>query len=545
MRTVPNKEDLFNEFKSDMKEKNGLPDSELIETVIGMANAEGGTIYVGVEDDGEITGLTKQHKDSIGVMAFIANKTVPSISTRAEVIIEDGIDVLKIEVPKSRSIAACANGKVLRRRLKFDGSPEVVPLFPYEISSRLSDLSLLDFSSRVLEDATIGDFDRSEYEHIRQIIQNNPGGDKNLLELQEEDFYKALHFVIEKEGIFRPTVTGILFAGKKESIKRLIPTYKASFQVLVGTSVKLNETLYDPLIRVIEKFTTYFTAWNPEKEIGYGIFRIPVPEFSFYAFREGLLNGFCHRDYTQLGDVRVLIDDEGMTISSQGGFIEGVNSENLISVEPHGRNPCLSEVFKRLGLVEKTGRGIDRIYEGSILFGRPWPDYSDSTSTIVKLFIPRAEPDMEFAKMIMDEQKKRGVLFSINALMILSFLKNKHKASLEQISKGIHASTLRTTQALDTLVATGLVSAVEAGSYILGSKKKNNLGDMRYGSIDKESIIKFAHDHDGLVSKEDLVSAFNVNQSQAYKLIRELVDDEKLVVNQRGKYANYKLADGV
>ena len=38
-------------------------------------------------------------------------------------------------------------------------------------------------------------------------------------------------------------------------------------------------------------------------------------------------------------------------------------------------------------LAEKTGRGIDRIYEGSIIFGRPWPDYTDSTSRTVKLFI--------------------------------------------------------------------------------------------------------------------------------------------------------------
>ena len=43
--------------------------------------------------------------------------------------------------------------------------------------------------------------------------------------------------------------------------------------------------------------------------------------------------------------------------------------------------------MKRIGLAEKTGRGIDRIYEGSILFGRPWPDYSESTSRSVKLFI--------------------------------------------------------------------------------------------------------------------------------------------------------------
>ena len=106
-----------------------------------------------------------------------------------------------------------------------------------------------------------------------------------------------------------------------------------------------------------------------------------------------MINAFCHRDYTMLGTVRVLIDDEGMTISSPGGFIDGVTLENLLTVEPHGKNPALADALKRIGLAEKTGRGIDRIYEGSIIYGRPWPDYSETTSTNVRLFIQRAKAD--------------------------------------------------------------------------------------------------------------------------------------------------------
>lgn len=229
MRTIPEKEDLFTEFKSDTKEKNGLPDSELIEAVVGMANAEGGILYVGVEDDGEMTGLTKQHKDAIGVMALIANSTVPSISTRADIITENQIDVLQIEVPKARTVTATSSGKTLRRRLKFDGTPEAVPLFPYEIPSRLSELSLLDFSAQPVDGATEDDLDILEFEHLRSIIKNNPGSDKSLLELNQEDFYKALHFVTEENDKTVPTVTGLLFLGKTESLKRFMPTYRASF----------------------------------------------------------------------------------------------------------------------------------------------------------------------------------------------------------------------------------------------------------------------------------------------------------------------------
>ena len=113
-----------------------------------------------------------------------------------------------------------------------------------------------------------------------------------MLELNKEDFYKALHFVAEENGKTVPTVTGLLFLGKTESLKRFMPTHRASFQVLSGTNVKINETSNKPLGKMFERFSTYFTAWNPEKEMEYGLFRIPVPEFTLAAFREGFIECF-------------------------------------------------------------------------------------------------------------------------------------------------------------------------------------------------------------------------------------------------------------
>ncbi|MCI5586571.1 MAG: hypothetical protein MR384_01570 [Lachnospiraceae bacterium] len=62
---------------------------------------------------------------------------------------------------------------------------------------------------------------------------------------------------------------------------------------------------------------------------------------------------------------------------------------------------------------EKIGRGIDRIYEGSIIYGRPWPDFSETTSSNVKLFIQRAKADGKFTKLISDEQNRLGKPLSI------------------------------------------------------------------------------------------------------------------------------------
>lgn len=120
------------------------------------------------------------------------------------------------------------------------------------------------------------------------------------------------------------------------------------------------------------------------------------------------MNAFGHRDYTTLGCVRVLINDEGMTISNPGGFIEGVTIKNLLTVEPHGRNPCLMDALKRIELAERTGRGVDRIFEGSLVYGRPLPDYSNLTSMMVSVFIARSAVDETFMKMLEEERGKAG-----------------------------------------------------------------------------------------------------------------------------------------
>lgn len=548
MRTIPNREDLTNEFKSDKKK---LDDNDLIDAIVGMTNTEGGTLFLGVEDDGKVTGVHKQHADEIGVAALVANKTVPSISVRAEIIEEEGHEVLRIDIPMSRTIVAASDGKVLRRRLKLDGTPENVPMYPYEINTRLSELSLLDFSAQILPGASLDDLDPNERVRLRSIIKMRKG-DKSLLELNDEELDKALRLVKEENGKLFPTVTGILLIGKEDRIEELMPTAKSSFQVLEGTQVRVNEQFSKPLLATFEIFENYMKAWNPEREMEYGLFRIPIPEFSEAAFREGLVNAFCHRDYSILQMVRLAIEDEGLTISSPGGFIEGVNLTNLLTVEPHGRNQALADALKRIGLAERTGRGIDRIYEGSIIYGRPLPDYSESTERYVKLFIQRAEPDLAFNKMISNEENRIGRSLPINSLLILAALQNQRRVTLQELSEKIHVSENRTKANVEKLMESGLVEATGNGksrTYILSAKvyreQDNIVGYVRQTGIDsvkyEELVLKLAKKQGGYVTRDNVSELLNISSSQAYRVLKKIANNGKLVLVGKGRTARYDL----
>lgn len=82
---------------------------------------------------------------------------------------------MKIEIPISRTVVATSAGKTLRRRLNAEGNPENVPMYPYEIPSRLSELSLLDYSAQPLSGASQDDLDPNERIRLRKIIQNRQG----------------------------------------------------------------------------------------------------------------------------------------------------------------------------------------------------------------------------------------------------------------------------------------------------------------------------------------------------------------------------------
>lgn len=548
MRTIPEKETLTVEFKSDI---DGFSEAELAAEIVGMTNTEGGMLYLGVEDDGTPTGLSKKHKDPIGLMALIANKTVPSIPVRAEITEECDVEIMQIQVPMSRTIVATSDGKIQKRRLKPDGSPENVPMYPYEIPSRLSALNLLDYSAQILEGASLEDFDTNERERLRSIIKYRKG-DKALLELSDEELDKALQLVKEEAGVLRPTVTGVLLLGKEDRIAELIPTAKATFQVLEGTKVRKNEQISKPLLATFELFEEYMKAWNPEREMEYGLFRVPIPEFSETAYREGLVNAFCHRDYTILQSVRVAVEDEGLTISSPGGFVEGVNLTNLLTVEPHGRNQVLADALKRIGLAEKTGRGIDRIFEGSIVYGRPLPDYNETTSSCVKLFIQRSEPDLPFTKMISNEENRLGRSLPINSLLILSALQSQRRLSIQEISEYINVAESRTKANVEKLVEAGLVEATGSNKsrvYILSSKiykeQDNVVGYVRQTGIDAVKyeawIMELVIKQNGMITRDNVVELLNVSTSQAYRLLKKLTEKGKLELVGSGRKAFYAI----
>ena len=221
---IPERESLTVEFKSD---RNRLNDRDLIAAVVCLANTDGGDLYLGIEDDGTVTGLHSAHQNLTGLTALIANLTSPPLTIRVEAMNVESRRIARISVPKSRQLVATSDGFMQRRRLKADGLPECVPFYPHEFAQRQSDLGLLDYSAcRSRQHPK--DFDPLERERLRQCIERY-GGDRSLIGLADDELDGALGLIRRDEGRIVPTVAGLLILGREAALREHLPTHEVDF----------------------------------------------------------------------------------------------------------------------------------------------------------------------------------------------------------------------------------------------------------------------------------------------------------------------------
>ena len=544
---IPPEETLTVEFKSD---RHKLSDRDLIEALVCFANGDGGTLYLGVEDDGTPTGLHRDHLQLEGLPALIANRTSPSLSVRVTPIDTGSCVVARIQVPKARQVVATMDGTIKRRRLNAQGRPECVPFLPHEVPSRLCDLGSLDPSARPVVGATTEDLDPAERARLRQFIERF-GGDRALDELDDEQLDGALGLATREDGVVVPTLTGLLLIGKEASLRRLVPTHEIAFQVLDGEEVRVNEFLRAPLLRAFEWLDNSFIPLNPQSEVQVGLFRVPIPRLDRRAFREAVANALAHRDYARMGAVHVRLERDALVVSNPGGFVEGVTQQNLLTTEPRPRNPTLADALKRVGLVERTGRGVDLIYRGLLRYGRARPDYGRTTSETVVLRMPASGADLGFLRMVLDAEERRGSALPIDSLIALSCLREQRRLSTEELAAAIQKDVGPARTTLEALVEAGLAEPqgrARGRTYTLAARLYTMLGEQteytRQSGFDdiqqEQMVLKFVAQH-GSMKRPDVVRLCQLSDDQATRLLQKMVRDGKLQAHGLRRWTRYEL----
>jgi len=547
-------ETLAVEFKGE--EARPLSDGELVEAVVCLANRPGGTsgwVLVGVEDDGRITGARSRHQDRtdpLRVQALIANRTRPSISVRAELLVVDGREVLAIEVPTTRSPLGTTDGRYLRRALGGDGRPACVPMHFHEMQALQADRGVLDYSALAVADARWEDLDPLEFERFRRFVRESQGrGDANLVDLPDLELAKALGAVQANHAVSAVRVLGLLLFGREETLRRLLPTHEAAFQVLSGQKVLVNDFFRWPLLRLVDELLARFRARNHEQEVLVGMLRVGVPDYPPAAFREGVANALIHRDYTRLGAVHVQWHDDRIEIANPGGFPEGVRLDNLLVTQPRPRNPLLADAFKRAGIVERTARGIDTIFYEQLRNGRPAPSYARSNETGVSLALPGGEANLAFARLVAEESQADRPL-SLDDLLLLNHLWTDRRLATADAAALIQKPEAEARARLQRLVEAGLVESrgerkgrtwhLSAAAYRRLGERAAYVRQRGFEPLQQEQmVLQYVGKH-GRITRREAAELCQLSPDQAYRLLQRMTESARLTRHGAKKGAWYE-----
>lgn len=531
-------ETLACEFKSESKRL--ISDNEIYQEVVAMANSKGGVLLIGVEDDGTVTGARPRHggkTDPARIQTAIFNNTVPCIQTRATVLPHENCNVLAIEVDAHRETCSTAAGKSLRRATGGDGRPASVPYYPHEHVSRRIDAGLIDYSANALPDAQWSDLDTLEFDRLRKTIQGL-GGDRNLLNLTNEDLAKALRLVESQPVGPIPNVAALLLLGRPERLQALLPAHEIRFQVLDRQgNVRVNDLFNGPILLTLEEIERRFKAHNAEQEVSVGLFRLPVPDYSLEGFREALNNAVLHRDYARLGAVYVQWHPDHLLITNPGGFPEGITTQNLLVHEPKPRNLRLAEAFRRVGLVEQTGRGVDKIFLGQLRYGRPVPDYSRSDANGVRVVLMGGRGSLEFAAFVY-KQDRDGQPLSLDEMLVLNQLFLERRIASDQAGQLIQKGLAQGRSVLERLQERGLLTAKgekRGRVYHLSAEMYQRLGQpaayVRSHGIDRlrqeALVLEYVEAHTK-INRPQVVELCGITEPQASRVLHAMCQNGKL-----------------
>jgi ATP-dependent DNA helicase RecG len=223
--------------------------------------------------------------------------------------------------------------------------------------------------------------------------------------------------------------------------------------------------------------------------------------------------------------------------------------DNLLVHEPKPRNPRLAEAFRRIGLVEKTGRGIDKIYLGQLWYGRPLPDYTLSDREGVRLILRGGAASREFAAFVY-EQDKAGTPLNLDELLVLNQLQQERRVDAPTVGRLTQRGETYARAVLERLVERGLVEPRgerRGRVYHLGAALYRRLGTPAgyvrahgFDSIRQEAMVmEYVRAH-GRITRHDTAELCSLSDDQASRLLRRLAAEDKLKPCGKGRGVYYE-----
>jgi ATP-dependent DNA helicase RecG len=359
-RFIKKGEGLSIEFKN---AKDAVP-SSFYETVVSFSNTDGGTILLGVDDNGKITGIEKTasvklQKDII--TALNARECInPPVFVQPIIIEHPEGTIMVVQIPASSQIHDHA-GKIYSREFETD----------INISDNQQKISAIYLRKRnfftesiIYPHLQLEDLDLALFEKARQIIRNNKSDHPWLLVNEERMLRDSTlwrkDYNTGKEGL---TLAAALIFGKDSTIQSILPAYKVEAMVRIHNKDRWDDRINPPLrtnlIDTYLKLKQFIEKHLPEKFYQEEDQRIDLRD---KIFREVIGNIIVHREYTSALSSEIIISETEIRFTNPNKpLFYGVIDPN--GFNPYPKNPNIRKFFTSFGWTDEIGSGIRNTYK--------------------------------------------------------------------------------------------------------------------------------------------------------------------------------------
>ena len=322
------------EYKSQMIE-------DLYREVIAFANSNGGVIYIGIDDQGNLTGIDNVDETYTRITNGIRDAIAPDVTMFVRYIIQDN-KVIQIEVGEGsykpyylKSKGMKPNGVYVRH------GASSVQASPDQIRKMIKESDGDNFeASRCMEQELTF--------HAAETAFKQYGVEFSV------EKYRALG--ITKNDVF--TNLALLLSDQcHHTIK--VAVFKDEFCTEFRDSKEFGGSVF----KQFEDVVNYLALCNKTVSTIKGLVRTDKQDYPNEVIREALLNALVHRDYSFSGSIIINVNDSKMEFISLGGLLPGLSTEDIRIGVSQPRNKKLAEVFHRLRLIESYGTGIRRIFK--------------------------------------------------------------------------------------------------------------------------------------------------------------------------------------
>ncbi len=358
---------------------------ELAKDCVCFANAQGGFIYIGINDKEKLPPENQTISDRNLPDIIQKNIAQRTVNIGIAVTIETAInksEYIQLQVFRNaQTIASTTDGKYYVRV-----HDECKPVPPDEMARLAADKNAFVWEEQITKRVPITQFDEQKRTSFLREIKSSARVSRFIKEMSDDEILDFYFF--QKNGYL--TNLGILWIGKRNDRASLL--YPPAIQVIRfdDKDEKVWKLLLDDYFanpkELLERVLNDVPDWQESVEVSEGMFRKNIPFFPIEVVRELVANALVHRTYTTRGDIFINIFPDIMEIHSPGRLPFGVTPKNILS-QSIRRNEHLSKVFYDLGLMEKEGSGFDLVYAKLLGSGKPLPivkETDERVTVIVK-----------------------------------------------------------------------------------------------------------------------------------------------------------------